>query len=396
MDREALLIEADRCVKCGLCLPHCPTYLSTRDEGDSPRGRIALIQGYVQQRVDTPRLHRHLDRCLGCLACERACPSGVEYGRLIDAVRALQPHARRPNSRLRLELISRLPYMKAMPALLDFYQRSGLRSLAKKVGGHKFRRLDALLPRTTTRSPLQTTPTSGVTGRVALFTGCVGNIADRPALLALQRLLDRLGFEVVVPREQVCCGALHQHNGQPAKARQLAARNRALFDADPVEAILFVASGCGAQLLDYPRLDAALEAPVIEACRFLLRQPGVAALPFAPLEANVLLHTPCSARQLPGGGEAVAELLGLIPGIAVQRAASSHCCGAAGSYLLTQPELADQLREPLVAAAGRAQFDALLTSNTGCALHLAAGLHGEGSTLRVMHPLELLHAQLKE
>jgi glycolate oxidase iron-sulfur subunit len=397
VDREALLTEADRCVKCGLCLPHCPTYRLTRDEGDSPRGRIALIQGFAQECVDTPRLHRHLDRCLGCLACEQACPSGVKYGRLIDSVRAMQVQNQKTTHRLRLNLISKLPYIEFVASGLKRYQRSGLRTLAKKLGGRKFRRLDALLPEIATGRPQHAhTPSNGTGGRVALFTGCVGNIVERPALLALQQLLARLGFEVILPREQVCCGALHQHNGQPAKARELAARNRAVFDAEPVDAILFVASGCGTQLLDYPQLGQAFKAPVIEASRFLLQQHAISDLPLLPLDAPILLHTPCSARQLPDRGAAAEKLLSLIPEIEIHHPESPDCCGAAGSYLLTQPEMADALRQPLITAIGRRPFAALVTSNTGCSLHLAAGLSGEKPQPRVMHPVELLRAQLQE
>ena len=397
MNPKQILTEADRCVKCGLCLPHCPTYRLTRDEGDSPRGRVSLMQALVSGSLESPGLYRHLDRCLGCLACESACPSGVKYGTLIDAVRALQPDRISWFRRYRLHLISRLPYLKGSRSLLRLYQQSGLRRSMRKLGGSGFRRLDDLLPALAKNSRLVPLyrPNNTARGRVALFTGCIGQITDRPALLAAVRLLTRIGFEVCVPAKQTCCGALHQHNGEPAVARRLAAANRRAFNALELDAIVHVASGCGVQLLEYERLGEKLNAPVKDICTFLTATGLVEELRFSALERRVLLHHPCSSRRIPGAADGAARLLDRIPGIELQALPDTSCCGAAGSYLLLQPEMADRLRQGVVDQVGQHACDILATSNTGCALHLAAGLRAPNHGVEVMHPVQLLARQLQ-
>ena len=355
------------------------------------------MQALVSQAVESPNLQRHLDRCLGCLACESACPSGVRYGRLIDSVRALQPDRISRFQRYRLSLISRLPYFQASGTLLRFYQQSGLKSVLRRLGGSRFRRLDNLLPALPKSPRLQPfyPAHKPASGRVALFTGCVGRITDQPALHASVRLLTRLGFEVAVPDQQSCCGALHQHNGQPAVAAQLAETNCRAFNALNLDAILYVASGCGAQLMEYAESGQKLEAPVSDICTFLGKSGLPKNLRFSPLQRKVLIHHPCSSRRLPGAGAGVTELLRLIPGIDLQTLPDTGCCGAAGSYLLMQPAMADRLRQPTLKQVEQRGCDILVTSNTGCALHLAAGLGLSSGEIEVIHPVQLLAQQLE-
>ncbi len=397
MKPKQILAEADRCVKCGLCLPHCPTYRLTRDEGDSPRGRISLIQALVNQAVASPNLHRHLDRCLGCLACETACPSGVRYGALIDAVRALTPSRISRFQRYRLSALAHLPYIETSKMILSLYQRSGLKSIMRRFGGSRFRRLDNLLPALPDSPRLRSlyNPDKPGGGRVALFTGCVSRITDQPALLAAIKLLTGIGFEVVVPKQQSCCGALHQHNGQPEVAAELAANNQQAFNKLELDAIVYIASGCGTQLRDYPLSGHNLGAPVSDICTFLSDSGMLGQLPLLPLNRKVLIHTPCSARRLAGTEASVAELLRQIPNADLQTLPNTGCCGAAGSYLLTQPKMADNLRQATLEQIRQKEQNILVTTNTGCALHLAAGLGLSHDRVDVMHPVQLIAQQLR-
>lgn len=398
MQSDPILVEADRCVKCGYCLPHCPTYVLTRDEGESPRGRIALLQALASGTLDTPRLHAHLDHCLACRGCERVCPSGVRYGALITAGRALQ-HKRRGGVRRWVSerlagLVAGAPSHPRFFKLLELYRDSPLHGLVRRFAPERLALLDGLIP----DGPLGFLaggihrPLGEPVARVGLFTGCVGQLADRKVLEAAIRVLVRLGVEVRVPVAQVCCGALHHHAGMAVESQSLAARNRDAFGGIPLDAILGVSSGCGAHLAEH----AALPVPYVEISRYLdqLRWPD--GLELRPLERRVLLHTPCSMRLLPGGGSAAGRLLGRIPCLKVEPLADDGlCCGGAGGYLLTQPQLAERLRAPHLAAIAASGADLLLTSNSGCNLHLAAGIRAAGLQVEVLHPVELLARQME-
>jgi glycolate oxidase iron-sulfur subunit len=387
VDRPQILAEADHCVKCGLCLPHCPTYLLTRDEGDSPRGRIALIQAMAAGQLDSDRARFHLDRCLLCRACETACPSGVKYGKLLDANRASQ---KRGNSTTKW--IASLPYKTWTAPLLRFYQTSGLRKLARTMGSSEFKRSDSLLPRLPEESPGETVqpkpePTRG---RVGLFTGCIGRITDQPALTATTRLLNHLGIEVVIPREQVCCGAMFQHEGDPALAADLLETNRNVFSDPDLDAIIFVATGCGMQLVEL----GSFSPPVIEIGRYLHERELLRGQRFSPSSDRIALHLPCSQKYVLKDEVSTNMLLQLIPGIQIETIRHKHCCGAAGRYMLEQPELSDRLRTPILEEIEQRPAHFLATTNTGCAMHLRAGLEGVSSATKVVHPVELLDKHL--
>jgi glycolate oxidase iron-sulfur subunit len=394
------LRAADLCVKCGLCLPHCPTYRETLDEAESPRGRLALMQGFANGLIVPDRAaEAHLDGCLTCRACEVVCPARVPYGRLIDAARE-RLAARRPErtrvARLMAAVLTR-PALGALALLpLWLYQRLGLQRLARALrlfGRGRLARLESLLPRVHFRRA----PAVAATGRapdVMLFTNCTSPLAEPGALRAAVGLLEALGCTVAVPRGQGCCGALHQHAGLPEPARACARRNvEAFAGAAP---IVGVASGCGAQLLEYELLLGEAAAPfarrVGDLASFLLAHPRFADLQFAPLAERVLLHVPCTQRNVVKAPDATRRLLERIPGLQVEPL-DAGCCGAAGSYFVTRPQMADALLEPTLAAARRAQATLLVSSNVGCAMHLAAGLRRAGLKVRVLHPLELLAEQ---
>jgi len=399
---EQMLAEADRCVKCGYCLPYCPTYALSADEGESPRGRIALIQALIQGTVDSQRLHQHLDSCLACRACEPACPSEVRYGQLITAVRSLQKTSGRTAGafhRLSLNLLTRAPYIQALSGIAGSYHKLGISTLARRFGGIAVRRLHTLLPtelkaHTWNRVYPATTTT---VGRIGLFTGCIGRITDRPALLAGVRLLNRLGYEVVIPPGQRCCGAMHLHSGEQAEAEALAKLNRDAFTGQNLEAILGVATGCSARLSEYSQEGSPLPAPVMDISSFLCNSPGLSKLELQPLDMRVALHTPCSMKNILKAGSAPQRLLQQIPGIDLQELPENGlCCGAAGLYLLNHPDNADRLRENKIKGLRQSQVEILVTSNTGCALHMAAGIRAAGMDVEVLHPVELLSRQLSD
>lgn len=419
---NAPLQETDLCVLCGMCLPYCPTFGLTADEGESPRGRLSLMQAFARGQLEPDAaLLGHLDRCLVCRACERACPSGVPYGKLIDEARALlgpgQLAGREHPAALRhlLEAVTDKPgRLRPLAKNLRLYQKSGAQWLARHSGllkGLQLDGLEAMLPAVPAPQLFEgyypsTHARHGEGqfgdgqrgkeqhGELALFTGCLSEILDVEVLQATIRLLNRLGYAVHVPPDQGCCGALHQHNGDPVTARTLAEQNRTAFAPLRVEAVIGTASGCTAQLFGYAQQwgeDSALPAPVQDITAFLAAIDWPDTVAVRPLQARVAVHEPCSSRNVLRDAGASARLLARIPGLEQTALPSqAQCCGAAGSYLITQPDNARALRQPLLDALDRQPADILVSHNLGCALHLANGLEG----VRVVHPVVLLAEQV--
>ncbi len=395
------LSATERCVKCGLCLPHCPTFALTANEADSPRGRISLMQMLEQPASDwSPGLFQHLDRCLMCHACEAMCPSQVPFGHLMDSARQrLEAHRQR-------SWRQRLAFAAGMGLLTSGGGRklaaAGLYSLQRlrleRVPGlpASLRRWLQLVPRPTPDTPRPATPAIAASrGPVNLFTGCTGDLLDKATRQAVIDLLGRLGYSVTMAARQGCCGALHQHAGQPGKARQLARANGQAF-ADSPGPILAFASGCCAHLQNYAQLYPETQAfteRVHDVTSFLAAQ-GPAGLNFRPRPEKVALQMPCTQRnQL--GAEPVSELLSWIPQLQVTPInPEGGCCGAAGSYMLTQPQMSDRLREAMVEKIVATGARVLLTTNIGCSLQLGAGLRQKGVEMALMHPVTLLAAQL--
>ena len=404
-----ILAAADRCVMCGLCLPHCPTYRLLRNEADSPRGRIALMQALADGRLQPSQpLLTHLDRCLSCRACERMCPSRVEYGKLIDATRTELKHAgqlKQPRRlRLLLQSVTDIPRLQQIAAAMRTYQRSGLQWLARKSGvlkGLDLDSLETLLPAIPEAKRFDSHyPAHGERrGAVGLFIGCIGSIMEGEIHAASIELLTRLGYEVHIPASQGCCGSLHQHNGEAETARQLALRNRDAFAGLELDAIISTASGCAAQLFEYGTLyggEQSLPAPLFEVCDFL-NQHWREDLTLTAQPLRVAVHLPCSQRNVLRSPDAVSALLHRIPALQVEALpGNDQCCGAAGSYMLTQPDNADALRRIKVEAVARLQPQLLLSNNIGCALHIAGGLKAQGVDVEVMHPVVLLARSLQE
>lgn len=400
------LDKADRCVKCGLCLPHCPTYELSRNEAESPRGRIMLMQGLAMNLLEAnTALESHLDGCLGCRACETVCPAQVPYGELIDAGRAVLQETRpQRNAALRhyAGWLTGKRRRRLLVTLLWLYQRCGLERLARGLLGSKSRpgRLATLLPRVSL-PPLASyyAPPAPARGHVQLFTGCVSELADGQTLKDSIYVLNRCGYSVEIPAEQGCCGALHLHNGLTAEARDLFARNQAAF-GPAKSAILGTATGCTAMLHEYglysdtPGADAFANR-VSEISSFL-HQQWPEQLQFRGIKARALLHEPCTQRNVLGGYQSVIALLQRIPGLELQPLPGNHaCCGAAGSMMLTDPVQADQLLAKKLDTDELPGTDYLLSSNIGCAMHLAGGLRRRGLGVEVLHPVSLLARLLR-
>jgi glycolate oxidase iron-sulfur subunit len=381
---------ADRCVKCGLCLPHCPTYQLTGIEGESPRGRIALMQGLALGRLEPgPALVAHLDQCLGCRACEKACPANVPYGELIDAGRALlaERGIQPPVQQRWMRRLLQRPAL--MGAALGAMRLPGVARILRRLGGLPGRAA-SLLPRDArSASGTRTIPPPGAAGaEVLLFVGCVGATLDGRSVDDIGKAIAAAGWRVRIPARQACCGAIDLHGGEPGGARALARRNLDAFRGDAP--IVACATGCAATLKEYARLageDGAQFAGRVRDPVEILADANLALR--AGRYRNVVLHVPCTQRNVTGSAPATRRLLDRVTGLA-WREVPPGCCGAAGEMFLSHPELSDALLEPLLAEIGRDRPDAVVTSNVGCALHISAGLARHGLEVPVLHPATLV------
>lgn len=373
-----MLQEADRCVKCGLCLAVCPTYQVLVNEADSPRGRISLLQGLWSGALKADeRLEAHLQGCLQCLRCQAACPSGVDYQRLIEAGLAELPK----RSGWLLWLLTRASTWRWVPGLFNRWRSGVFFKAGRKLLPKPWRSLLEAMPGPV--KPLTVGPAQ--TSGPALFLGCVSRLVDNGAQRAFVRLCDVLGFSVQIPQGQGCCGALHAHSGRSGQAKRLAANNSKAF-AD-ASAIISLASGCSRHL------QRTHGEQVQDACHWLSRQSWPESLQLQPLNQRVALHSPCS--QKPEERQAMLTLLRRIPELEfVELGKGFGCCGGAGMALVEQPLLGQKLVSPLLDEIRTSGASLLLTSNTGCALQLRRTLSEAGLALEVLHPLELLARQL--
>ena len=405
------------CVHCGLCLPTCPTYLVLGNEMDSPRGRIYLIRSAIEGKARlTPTFVRHMELCLVCRACETACPSGVRFGPLMEAARGQIARLAPPAGAERLFrkfLYGVFPYPGRLAALLlplRWYQRLGLQALVRRSGllgalSPRLAQMEALLPRierVTLRSDLpEVTPAVGTRrGRVGLLTGCVQRVLFGATNAATVRVLAAHGYEVVVPRAQGCCGALHLHGGERDGARALARACIEAFEAAEVDLVVTNAAGCGSTLKEYgelfhgdPRLAARAEAfsrKARDVSQVLAAAPRADGAP-GRLDLTVTYHEPCHLCHGQKVRQEPRQLLRSIPGLRlVELAESDLCCGSAGVYNLTEPEVALRLLERKIEHVARTKAEVVASGNPGCLLQLALGIRRAGLPVRAVHPVELL------
>lgn len=389
---------SDRCVRCGLCLPVCPTYRVARVEAESPRGRIVLSKALADGELPAePTLRRHLDHCLGCRSCEAVCPSGVAFGRLIELARtasAAPPDIWQRFLYLLIRKPSRILILAGLSRVLGLAW--WLAPLARRAAPRPgLRRWLTQLPRLPALPKQERPPRpAAARGRVGLFRGCFASAFDRDTAAAAERLLTALGYVVVPAPGQGCCGALPGNAGHADVAEALAANTRQAFVAAGIDTLLVTATGCLTSLRE--RVCAGTSIRVREIGEFLASEPALADLPFDALSRRAGLHLPCTLRHMGPGSAPLRRLLALIPGLSlIDLPAQPACCGAGGSHFLRHPAMADELRAQQLQGVAAAQVDLLLTSNIGCRLHLGSGLRMAGSALPVLHPVTLLAQQLK-
>ncbi len=408
--------DYSRCIHCGLCLNHCPTHRLLGVEMDSPRGRI-----HQMILVDEGRLKladsfvRHIDLCLDCRACETACPSGVEYGKLVEAARAqIERNYRRPLASRFLRWLGFrqvLPYPSRLALagrLLRFYRRSRLRRVAQASGllklSGKLGQAEKLLP------PMDDSfffselgrvfPAEGERrARVAFFAGCMQQVAFAELNRATIRVLQKNGCEVVVPAAQLCCGALHVHAGARDTARQLARANLDAFLAGNYDAIITNTAGCGSTLKEYAQLFPDSSEHVARAREFSRKARDVSEFlvelglraPEKSLPLRVTYQDSCHLLHGQKIKTAPRQLLRAIPGLElIEMKLADQCCGSAGIYNLTQPEVARALLKEKMDCARATGARVIATSNPGCILQLRAGVAQFGAKQEVLHVIELL------
>jgi glycolate oxidase iron-sulfur subunit len=405
------------CVHCGLCTASCPTFAELGNENDSPRGRIYLMRAVTDGRLPLSHdVRRHLELCLDCRACETACPSGVQYGKLIEPFRVemeQQGHAGGGQTKAddwfhKYILFGLFPFPERMRQALQparWAQKLGLDRLMLATGLWKLfpprlGRLVTLLPKL--EKPLPPLPAflpaeGRRRARVALFLGCVGDVMFRQVNWATARVLQANGCDVVIPAGQACCGAIHFHAGASEPARELANQNLEAFDATGVDAIVINVAGCGSMLKDYGhhwqdyrhKQREAFAAKVRDINEFL-DELGLVTPP-GEIRATATYHDACHLVHAQKVREQPRRLLSKIPGLRlVELPESELCCGAAGTYNLTEPEMADRLGRRKLENIRKTGARLVITANAGCLLQILREAKLQGERLKIMHPMELL------
>jgi glycolate oxidase iron-sulfur subunit len=398
------LAGADLCVHCGFCLQACPTYLTLDDENDSPRGRIVLMKGLVGGVLDMrdEAVTQHLDQCLGCRACETACPSGVPYGQLLEETRAA--------------IAEKMPLSFATRAILFVFARPSLSAIAmafaRAVRSAGISRLLARVPgrmgiamatvEATRRGPepVYRIDVSPRGESAAVLTGCVMKGLLAPVNRATERVLRRNGYELREADGQRCCGALHAHAGDRATARDLARTNIAAFERAGADFVAVNSAGCGAAMKEYVHLladdpawharAAGFSAKVRDASE-LLAAAGPATAKASP--ASIAIDHPCHLQHAQRLNAQPAAVISALSGATcAELPDASSCCGAAGLYSLENPALSQEILAPKLANILAGGAGCVATGNPGCMMHIGGGLVRSGSSIPVRHPVELLDA----
>jgi len=407
----------NQCVRCGLCLPTCPTYVETLVETSGPRGRIALIKAVAEERLDltSPGFVHQMSECLDCRACEAVCPSGVAYGQLLEPARTQIVRATAPARSLRDRLaravllgwlFSRLANLRLVATLLRWYQRSGLQAAVRGSGILRALGLadaEALAPRISDRFFIpagQRYPARGTRkATVVMHAGCVMHVAFASTDEATVRVLQRAGCEVLAPAAQGCCGAITIHAGDLDRGRALAKANIVAFEESGAEYYVINAAGCGSALKEYGHLFVDDPAWHMRAVEFSSRVRDVTelldALGLGPglgtLSYTITYQDACHLAHAQRITAPPRRLLAQIPGVRLREMnESSLCCGSAGIYNLTQPEMASRLGARKAERIVEVAPDLVITANPGCAIQMAAALVAAGSTTRVRHIVDLL------
>jgi len=410
-----------KCVHCGFCLPTCPTYALWGEEMDSPRGRIYLMKlGAEGKGRLTDSFAQHFDRCLGCMACMTACPSGVKYDRLIEATRAqLERHYRRSPGELihRRWIFNLLPYPDRLRAALWpawAYQASGLQALARGLGlvkllPRKLRSAEALLPNITLRElrsdlPERIPAQGELRKRVGLLTGCVQSVLFSGVNAATARVLAAEGCEVIIPRDQGCCGAISVHGGQEEQALDFARKLIAVFEGAGVDTIVINAAGCGSTMKEYGYLLRNDPQYAERAKAFAAKCKDISEVlaelePRAvrhPLPLRVAYHDSCHLQHAQGVSAQPRQALKTIPELQILEIPDAAlCCGSAGIYNLVQPDTAAEIGDLKVKNCLSTNPDVVASANPGCLVQLSSGLKRAGKQVPVLHMIELMDAAIQ-
>jgi glycolate oxidase iron-sulfur subunit len=411
------------CVHCGLCTASCPTYVETGNEADSPRGRIYLMRSVIDGKLELDETVKgHLDLCLNCRACETACPSGVQYGKLIEPFREYLAELEPGRPTKTLNFLQRWMLFHIFPSRLRtrlalaparMMQWTGLDWLARNLGllyllPKSLREMHGMLPKLKPHYgslPEVLEPEGERRARVALFLGCVADGIYPETNYATAKVLQKNGCEVWIPKSQGCCGALHYHAAQEDPAKALAIRNIEAFglsgiDPDHVDAIIINAAGCGAMLKDYAHLlhgtkyehlGAKFVSKLKDVSEFLVNLGPVK--PEHPLNITATYHDACHLRHAQQIAKPPRQLLEIIPGLKlVPLPESEICCGAAGSYNLTQPEMAEKLGERKIERIKETGAKAVVMGNVGCIMQVTRHLQKSHADIWCAHTIDLLWA----
>lgn len=400
--------KALACVHCGLCLGACPTYLETGNENESPRGRIYLMRAMQEGRVAIEaETVKHIDLCLGCRACEVACPSGVQYGALLESTRdhIEETYSRGPaGTFLRRIVIEKIfPYPARMKLALlpaKFLKALHLEKFLPKNA----REALELVPRDANAFDVpefSAATNQPARGRVGFIRGCVMPVMFGKTNRATVELLNRAGYDVTAPKTQVCCGALHAHSGRMEKAREFARANIRAFSEEKLEAIIINAAGCGSTLKEYGHLlehdrewheaGAQFSTKVKDITEFLV-EGGFASRQFRPSVGLVTYHDACHLAHPQRITKPPRQLVKAVArGQFVELPESDLCCGSAGTYNLTQPAMAERLQERKIENILKTSATVVVTTNPGCILQMQAGLAKAGrGDIRVVHIADFL------
>ena len=410
--------EADlyKCVHCGFCLQACPTYLETGLETESPRGRIALMKAVNEERIGmTESVVRHWDLCIQCRACEVACPSGVPYGSLIEATMAQVERTRKPGWAARVasgialnHIIPNQRRLEFTLALARLYQRSGAQWLVRKsralrLASRSLAEMESSMPPVSNsffRAKGQTlAPEGEIRARVALLSGCVMPLFSGPEMNAVVRVLNRNGCEVVVPKAQTCCGAIHSHVGDLETTRDMARRNIDAFAEAGVEAVVVASAGCGSRMKEYDHLLRDDPAYAEKVRRFVETVKDVheflVELPFTPpcasLDCRVTYQDSCHLGNAQRITSAPRQILNAIPGVEfVELPGAGRCCGAGGTYTITERDFSLRVLSSKMDDFETTGADVLATANPGCLLQLQYGMAERGLNANVKYVTDLL------
>jgi glycolate oxidase iron-sulfur subunit len=408
----------NQCVHCGFCLPACPTYVLWRSEMDSPRGRIYLMKMASEEGAPlTPDWVSHIDSCLGCVSCMTACPSGVDYGKLIEATRAqVERHHSRSlgeklHRRLMFQLFPNPGRLRMLRPVLVAYQKSGLQALVRKTGllnllPERLQAMEALAPQASKRHPVPAImPAQGKRRlRAGLLLGCVQREFLSEVNAATARSLAADGCEVISPPEQPCCGALLVHAGEEDRALALARRMIDTFEKTGVDCIVTNAAGCGSVAKDYGYLlrddpQYAERARQFSAkCRDItevLDELGPRAQRHS-LPLRVAVHDACHLQHAQKVKAQPRSVLAAIPDLTmVELPEGAICCGSAGIYNLVQPKTANELADRKAGLIAEAEPDVVTTGNPGCLLQLRAALERQGRKIPVLHTIQVVDASIR-